>query len=257
MQPLIFDTHAHYDSSRFADDCDAVLAAMPQKGIGLILNAACDLKSSLTSQQLALRYPFVYASAGIHPHEAKDVPADWERQLKQFATYEKCVAIGEIGLDYHYDFSPRETQRELFAAQMEVAAELGLPVIIHEREALTDTLDILRSFRGRVHGVFHCFSNSLETARIVLDLGYDIALGGTVTFKNARHAPLVAAGIPADRLLVETDCPYMAPVPMRGQRNDSSYLSYIIEKIAEVRQTTFEAIVEQTYQNGCRLFGIN
>lgn len=257
MQPLIFDTHAHYDSSRFAEDCDAVLASMPQKGIGLILNAACDLKSSQTSQQLAERYPFIYASAGIHPHEAKDVPADWERRLKQFASHKKCMAIGEIGLDYHYDFSPRETQRELFAAQMEVAAELRLPVIIHEREALTDTLDILRSFRGRVHGVFHCFSNSLETARIVLDLGYDIALGGTVTFKNARHAPLVAAGIPADRLLVETDCPYMAPVPVRGQRNDSSYLPYIIEKIAEVRGTTCEAITEQTYQNGCRLFGIN
>ncbi len=256
MQPLIFDTHAHYDSSRFAVDCDAVLTAMPQKGIGLILNAACDLKSSLTSQQLARQYPFVYASAGIHPHEAKNVPADWEHLLKQFAAHEKCVAIGEIGLDYHYDFSPRETQRELFAAQMEVAAELGLPVIIHEREALTDTLDVLKAFRSRVRGVFHCFSNSLETARIVLDLGYDIALGGTVTFKNARHAPLVAAGIPADRLLVETDCPYMAPVPMRGQRNDSSYLPYIIEKIAEVRQTTFEEIVEQTYQNGCRLFGV-
>lgn len=254
MQPKIFDTHAHYDSSRFADDCDAVLASMPKKGIGLILNAACDLKSSLSSQQLAERYPFVYASAGIHPHESKDVPPDWERQLKQFATHEKCVAIGEIGLDYHYDFSPRETQRELFAAQMEVASELKLPVIIHEREALTDTLDILRAFNGRVHGVFHCFSNSLETARIVLDLDYDIALGGTVTFKNARHAPLVAAGIPIDRLLVETDCPYMAPVPFRGKRCDSSMISLVAETIAAAREISVDEILNTTKQNADKLF---
>ena len=257
MQPLIFDTHAHYDSHRFDGEADVLLETMPQKGIGLILNAACDITSTQSSLALADRYPFVYASAGIHPHETAAAPNDWEQQLRALAAHPKCVAVGEIGLDYHYDFSPREIQRELFASQMELAASLNLPVIIHEREALTDTLDILRAFHGRVRGVFHCFSNSLETARIVLDLGYDIALGGTVTFKNAKHAPLVAAGIPKDRLMVETDCPYMAPVPMRGQRNDSSYLPYIIEKIAEVRQETYDSVVAQTYENGCRLFGIN
>ena len=256
MQPVIFDTHAHYDNSRFAEDYDAVLSAMPQKGIGLILNAACDLDSTVRSLELAERYPFVYASAGIHPHETKSVPDGWEQQLKTLAAHEKCVAIGEIGLDYHYDFSPREIQRTVFAAQMEIAEELGYPVIIHEREALNDTLDILRAFRGRVHGVFHCFSNSLETARIVLDLGYDIALGGTVTFKNARHAPMVAAGIPLEHLLVETDCPFMAPVPFRGQRNDSSLLPFIIETIARARGESYETVVAQTYRNGCRLFGI-
>lgn len=253
----MFDSHAHYDDKQFDEDRDILIPSLFEQGVKGFLNASSDISSSYASLALAHKYENVYAAVGVHPHEAAEVSADWLCELDKLSSDKKAVAIGEIGLDYHYDFSPRETQRELFAAQMEVAAELGLPVIIHEREALTDTLDILRSFRGRVHGVFHCFSNSLETARIVLDLGYDIALGGTVTFKNARHAPLVAAGIPADRLLVETDCPYMAPVPMRGQRNDSSYLSYIIEKIAEVRQTTFEAIVEQTYQNGCRLFGIN
>lgn len=254
--PLLFDTHAHYDDARFEGERDALLAGMPERGIGLILNAACDMESAAASLSLAERYPFVYAAAGIHPHEARLAPEDWERRLRQYAAREKCVAIGEIGLDYHYDFSPRETQRALFAAQMEVASSLHRPVVIHEREALADTLDILRAFRGRVEGVFHCFSNSVETAKTVLAMGYLIALGGTVTFKNARHAPLVAAYVPADRLLVETDCPYMAPVPKRGQRNDSSYLAYTVARIAELRGEPYEAVAAQTYENGCRLFGI-
>ena len=255
MHP-IFDTHAHYDNARFDEDRDTLLAGMPGNGVGLILNAACVLNSTAASAALAERYSFVYASAGIHPHEAAAAPNDWAEQLKPFLRHEKCVAIGEIGLDYHYDFSPRAVQRQLFEAQMTLAAELHLPVIIHEREALTDTLAMLQAFRGQVTGVFHCFSNSVETARTVLNLGYDIALGGTVTFKNAHYAPLVAAYTPADRLLVETDCPYMAPVPMRGRRNDSTFLRYTIETIAALRNETFEETTAQTYQNGCRLFGI-
>ena len=254
--PLIFDTHAHYDDPRFNADRDTLLASMPQKGIGLILNAACDLTGAAASLALAERFPFIYAAAGIHPHETQAAPEDWEQKIREYSAHEKCVAVGEIGLDYHYDFSPREIQRGLFAAQMELAADLKRPVIIHEREALTDTLDILKIFRGRVEGVFHCFSNSVETARIVLNLGYYIALGGTVTFKNARQAPLVAAYVPSDRLLVETDCPYMAPVPMRGRRNDSSYLAYIVTRIAELRGEPYEKVAAQTFENGCRLFGI-
>ncbi len=254
--PAIFDTHAHYDNAQFDEDRDTLLAGMPANSVGLILNAACDLNSTAASVALAEQYPFIYASAGIHPHETAAAPGDWLEQLKHFLQHEKCVAIGEIGLDYHYDFSPRVVQRRLFEAQMALAAELHLPVIIHEREALTDTLEMLQTFRGQVTGVFHCFSNSVETARTVLNLGYDIALGGTVTFKNAHYAPLVAAYTPADRLLVETDCPYMAPVPMRGRRNDSTFLHYTVETIAALRNETSEEISAQTYQNGCRLFGI-
>lgn len=253
---MLFDTHAHYDHVRFQDDRDALLSQMPNNGVGRILNAACDLDSAAASKRLAEQYPYVYMAAGIHPHESAKAPSDWVDVLKTYLQDEKCVAIGEIGLDYHYDFSPRETQLQLFDRQMALAAETGLPVIIHEREALTDTLQMLRKYQGQVTGIFHCFSNSVETARIVLNLGYLIALGGTVTFKNAHHAPLVAAYTPEDCLLVETDCPYMAPVPMRGQRNDSTFLHYTVEKIAALRGQSFEEVATKTYQNACRFLNI-
>lgn len=253
---MLFDTHAHYDHVRFQEDRDALLSQMPQNGVGRILNAACDLDSAAASKKIAEQYSYVYMAAGIHPHESVKVPTNWINVLKTYLQYEKCVAIGEIGLDYYYDFSPRNTQLDLFDRQMTLAAELGLPVIIHEREALTDTLQMLQTYRGRVTGIFHCFSNSVETARIVLNLGYSIALGGTVTFKNAHHAPLVAAYTPADCLLVETDCPYMAPVPVRGRRNDSTFLHYTVETIAALRGQTFEEVETKTYQNACRLLKI-
>lgn len=254
--PKIFDTHAHYDDHRFDEDRNALLCSMEECGVGRILNAACDLNSSQTSLALAEQYPFIYAAVGIHPEQAETADHCFEDALERLSEHQKCVAIGEIGLDYHYEPLNREVQMHVFERQLSLAEELNLPVIIHERDALADTLRILRQYKGRVTGVFHCFSGSVETMKTVVDLGMYIGLGGVVTFTNARHAPMVAAAVPADRLLLETDCPYMAPVPMRGKRNDSGYLTFVAEKIASLRGVSPETVITETWRNGSELFRI-
>ena len=252
---MIFDSHAHYDDHAFDEDRDELLASMSEKGVGYILNSGSDVPSSEASVSLSKKYPFVYAAVGVHPHEAKTWNAEAEKRLKELLEEEKVVALGEIGLDYHYDLSPREVQKAVFRKQLEIARENNIPVVIHERDALADTLEIIKDFPD-VRGMFHCFSGSPETAAELVKKGWYISLGGAVTFKNAKKPPAVLASVPEDRLLVETDCPYMAPVPHRGKRNDSSLISFVLQKAGEVRGVSAEYIENKTCENALRLFGI-
>ena len=253
----LFDTHAHYDADAFDADRMEVLSSMPGQGVELILNPGCDLKSSQTAVELAERFPFVYAAVGVHPEEC----ADWNAEhdipvLETLAQNPKVRAIGEIGLDYHWaENPPREFQQQVFRAQLELALELDLPVIVHDREAHGDSLAIIQEF-PTVTGVFHCFSGSPEMAAELLKRGWYLGFDGPITYKNAKRAPEVAAITPLDRMVVETDAPYMAPVPMRGKRNDSRYLPYVIEKLAEWKGVTAEEMTRVTWENGRRLFRI-
>jgi len=221
----------------------------------LILNSGSSLKSSKFSLSLADKYPFIYASAGVHPHDAKSMTVDTVTELEELLSHPKAMAVGEIGLDYHYDFSPREVQQKRFREQLELARRLDKPVIIHEREALQDTLEIVREYKD-LTGVFHCFSESWETAKTILDMGWYLSFTGVVTFKNARKALEVVEKMPADRIMLETDCPYMAPHPYRGQRCTSLHLPYIAEKIAELRSISVEEVAMLTMENGKKFFKI-
>ncbi len=252
----IFDSHAHYDDKRFDEDRDELLASLPERGVCCIINAASNLDSADRSIALAEKYGYVYAAAGVHPHDADGWNDSSEARLLGQLAHGKVVALGEIGLDYHYDFSPREIQREVFRRQLEIAKRLDMPVIIHDREAHGDMYDILREF-APLKGVVHCFSGSVELAEETVRYGLHIGLGGAVTFKNARVPLEVAAYVPLDRLLVETDAPYMTPVPHRGERNDSSMISFVAEKLAEVRGMTADEVLEAASNNAQRLFGIN
>lgn len=249
----IFDSHAHYDSEAFNDDQKELLRALPQRGICGLINCGCDIDSSVKSLELSDEFSFVYAACGIHPHEAEEAKDGYLSVLKNLCQSERCVAVGEIGLDYHYDFSPRDRQMQVFEEQLILANELDLPVIIHDREAHEDTMNLLKKYKPK--GVVHCFSGSAEMAKEVLKLGMYIGLGGAVTFKNARKPLEVAAIVPDDRLLIETDSPYMTPVPFRGQRNDSSFIPYTAEVLAGVRNTTAQNILDITRTNANTLFG--
>lgn len=255
---MIIDSHAHYDDEQFDTDRNKVLENVREKGVGRIVNPSSNIASAEKCLKLADEYGFLYTAVGIHPHDAIEFSDDALKKLRDMSRHNKVVAVGEIGLDYHYDFSPREIQRSCFASQISLALELKLPIIIHDREAHKDIMDIIKAEKAdSVGGVFHCFTGSVEMAREVLDLGFYIGLGGAVTFKNAKKPVEVAGYVPLDRLLVETDSPYMAPVPYRGKRNDSGYLIEIIKKIAEIRNTTPEQIAEATSINADRLFGLN
>jgi TatD DNase family protein len=249
----IFDSHAHYDDKSFDEDREQLLAGLPNLGVSHVLNCGADLASSLKAAALAEKYPYLYAAAGIHPEEAHDLPEDWEEQLKALLARPKMVAVGEIGLDYHFEENPpREVQRDVFEKQILLANERNLPIIVHDRDAHGDTMELLKKHRPR--GVVHCFSGSVEMAKEVLRLGMYIGLGGAVTFKNARVPVEVAKMVPTDRLLLETDCPYMAPVPFRGKRNNSSLIAYTAERIAEIRGEDTQELILQANRNACRLF---
>ena len=250
----IFDSQAHYDGEAFNDDRKELLSALPEQGVCGIINCGTDIASSLVSLELSDEFSFVYAACGIHPHEAEGCKQGYLSVLKKLCMEKKCVAVGEIGLDYHYDFSPREIQQKVFEQQLVLAKELDLPVIVHDRESHEDTMTLLKRYKPK--GVVHCFSGSAEMAKEVLKLGMYIGLGGAVTFKNARKPLEVAAMVPDDRLLIETDCPYMTPVPFRGKRCDSSFIPYTAEKLAEVRNTTAENILDITRKNANTLFGL-
>ncbi|MBQ4627115.1 MAG: TatD family hydrolase [Clostridia bacterium] len=250
----IFDSHAHYDSEQFADDRKELLNALPKQGVCGIINCGTDIASSLATLELSDEFSFVYAACGIHPHEAEGCKQGYLPVLKKLCMEEKCVAVGEIGLDYHYDFSPRDIQMQVFEQQLVLAKELDLPVIVHDREAHEDTMTLLKRYKPK--GVVHCFSGSAEMAKEVVKLGMYIGLGGAVTFKNARKPLEVAAMVPDERLLIETDCPYMTPVPHRGKRCDSSFIPFTAEKLAEVRNTTAESILDLTRKNANTLFGL-
>lgn len=253
---MFFDTHAHYDDDAFDVDRDVLLASLPEKGVSLIMNPASNMASAKKCVELAEKYPYIYAAVGVHPHDAKTMVKDDFDTLRSMSKKEKVKAVGEIGLDYHYDFSPRDVQKQVFYDQLSLARELGLPAIIHEREACKDCLDIVRAFSD-VKGVYHCYSGSWETAKLILDLGWYISFTGVVTFKNAKTAPEVASKMPADRIMIETDSPYMAPVPVRGTRNDSSNLLHICGKIADLRGLSLEEAAALTMKNGKEFFSIN
>ena len=252
---MIFDTHAHYDDKAFDEDRESLLSSLAEKGVGQVLNPGCDVPSSRAALALAGRFAFVYAAVGIHPEELGDDPMNALREIRSLAAHEKCRAIGEIGLDYYWDVSRKDEQKAVFAAQMALAQELEKPVIVHDREAHADSLEIVLRY-PKVQGVFHCFSGSAEMAKELLRRGWYLGFDGPVTYKNARKALEVLEITPPDRILVETDSPYMSPVPLRGKRNDSSNLVYIINKIAEVKGVTPEEMTQITEENGKRLFHI-
>ena len=251
----IFDSHTHYDDERFSADTDKTLERIHQNGVQNVLNSAGDLESCLTSVALAEKYDWIYAAVGVHPHDAADVPAQYIKHLEDLAlNCPKVRAIGEIGLDYFYDGAYKLTQQKVFGEQLELAGRLGLPVIIHDREAHADTMECLCKYRPS--GVVHCFSGSAEMARQVVKLGMYVGFTGVITFKNSRRAAEAARQVPLDRLLVETDCPYMAPEPYRGKRCDSSMLDKTIEALAAIKGLSPQELADITNENARRLFHI-
>jgi len=248
------DSHAHLDDSQYTGDIDLVIGRALKNNIRYIISIAQDLDSSRKTVALAQKYESLFATIGIHPHEAKTAQLETYSVLRKLAGEPKVVAIGEIGLDYHYDHSPREVQKEIFHELMSLANELKLPVVIHSREAEVDTLSILNEFCGSVIGVMHCFSGNQDMLNQVLDLGYYISIAGPVTFKKTTNLQKIVTIIPEDRLLIETDSPYLAPVPHRGERNEPAYVIGIAEKIAELRNTTIDKIGSVTVNNTQRLF---
>lgn len=252
----LFDTHAHYDADAFDADRLELLASMPGRGVELILNPGCDVPSSRAAVELAERFPFVYAAVGVHPEECGGWTGGELEALRELARRPKVRAIGEIGLDYYWEENPpRELQKEVLHAQLELAEELDLPVIIHDREAHGDCLEIVRA-HPKVTGVYHCYSGSLEDAKVLVKLGWMLSFTGSITFKNARKAPEIIAWLPMDRIMVETDSPYLTPVPYRGKRNDSGYVRLVAEKIAEIKGLDPEEVARITLENGRRFFRI-
>ena len=253
---LIFDTHAHYDDEAFDADRDALLGAMPEQGVGLILDPGCDLKTSQKAVALAEQFPHVYAAVGYHPENCAPYTSADLDTLREMAKNPKVIAIGEIGLDYYWEQNPPKAfQQEVFRAQLALAQALNLPVIVHDREAHADCLEIVKEFPA-VRGVFHCFSGSVEMARELWKRGWYTGFDGPVTYKNARKTVEVAQEAPLDKLLLETDSPYMAPVPVRGTRNDSRNVAHIAQKIAEIRDMTADEVIRISRENGKRLFGV-
>ncbi len=253
---MLFDTHAHYDAEEFDPDREEILAGLAARDVSLVVNPGCDVPSSRRAVELAGRYPFLYAAVGCHPENcAGYTPADLDG-IRQLAGAPRVVAIGEIGLDYYWEENPpRDHQRQVFRDQLALAEELNLPVIVHDREAHADSLSIVRDF-PRVRGVFHCYSGSAEMARELVGLGWMISFTGVLTYKNARRAVEAAQAVPLDRIMIETDSPYMAPVPHRGRRNDSGYVRHVCEKLAEIRGISFEECARITTENGKRFYNI-
>lgn len=253
---MIFDTHAHMDDRAFDQDRDSLLSRLPEEGIALLMNPGCSLASSQAAVSLSNQYSYIYAAVGSHPDAADEVNDGVLEQYRALCRDNpKVKAIGEIGLDYHYEDIPRDIQKHSFRAQMGLARELGLPVIVHEREAHEDGMKIVEEFPS-VTGVFHCYSGSLEMAKWLIERGWYIGFGGVLTFKNARKALEVAGNIPLERIVLETDCPYMAPEPFRGRRNDPGKLYRVAEKLAQLRGMTVEEVQAITLENGKALYRI-
>ena len=253
---MLFDTHAHMDDRAFDADRKALLQSLPESGIGLLMNPGCSLESSRNADRLSREYAYIYAAVGSHPDAADEVNDDVLEEYRKLCKLNpKIKAIGEIGLDYHYEDIPRDLQKKAFIAQMELARELNLPVIVHERDAHEDGMAIVREFSD-VKGVFHCYSGSAEMARQLVDLGWYIGFTGVLTFKNARKAIETVEAIPLERIVIETDCPYMAPEPFRGRRNDPGKIYRMAEKLAEIKGISVEEARRITFENGKRLYRI-
>ena len=255
---MIFDTHTHYDDEAFDADREELLGSFLSSGRYLLTGVGASMDGSIASINFAGKYSNMYAAVGLHP----DYAADWgdaaSKQLTELSANPKCVAIGEIGLDYYYEDPPRDIQKTAFEGQLALAKALHLPVIIHSRDAAKDTLDCIKASEiAEEGGIMHCFSYSPEVARECLDLGFHIGVGGALTFKNARKLPEVVEMCPLDRLVIETDCPYMAPVPFRGKRNDSSYLTYVCSRIADIKGISADEVERITYENALKVYRIN
>lgn len=254
MYQNIFDTHSHYDDMKFNPDREMVLDTLQSQGVSLVVSCGCDIDTTQFNFDLSQKYDYIYFAAGFHPENLDGANLDDLNIIEKFAKNSKCVAIGEIGLDYHWMNSSKQEQKDFFEAQLELANKLDMPVIVHDREAHGDTLDILKQYKPK--GVLHCFSGSKEMAKEIIKLGMYIGLNGVVTFSNARKSLEVVKEIPLERLVLETDCPYLAPVPMRGKRNDSSYIPYTAEKIAQVLNIDTQELINITNTNGKRLFAL-
>ncbi|MBQ8135721.1 MAG: TatD family hydrolase [Clostridia bacterium] len=250
----IFDTHSHYDDKAFDTDRDSVLSGLTEKGVCAVVNQGTDLNTSKFSLKLAEKYPHVYAAVGLHPECLDENSLSDIEEIKKLAAHPKAVAIGEIGLDYYYDI-PKELQKQVFIRQLKLANELSMPVNIHDREAHGDTLEILKKYCPK--GILHCFSGSVEMAREIIKLGMYIGIGGVVTFKNARKTVEVCENIPLDRIVLETDCPYLAPVPLRGKRNDSSLIAHTAQRIAEIKGITVEQVLIATKHNAESVYNVS
>ena len=254
---MIFESHAHYDDSAFDGDRDALLDSLEENGIGYVINVGASLETTARTIALADRYPFVYGAAGVHPSDSGELTEDSLLWLKGQCAHPKIVAVGEIGLDYYWDKPAREIQKKWFGRQLRMANEVGLPVILHSREAARDTLDIVKAeYAGKAGGVIHCFSYTKETAEEYMAMGFYFGIGGVVTFQNGRKLKEVVEYIPIERIPLETDSPYLAPVPYRGKRNSSLYLPLIAEEIARIKGLDYDKVVETTMRNAKRLFGI-
>lgn len=253
-----FDTHAHYDDAKFDKDREEVINKIYKSGVTKCINVGCNIETSIQAIEIAKKHDFIYAMSGIHPSEIPQTEEQlWKdiEKIKDLATKEnKVVAIGEIGLDYHYDGFDKEMQKKAFIKQIEVANELNLPIAIHTRDAIDDTISILRDYKIVNGGILHCCPFNRELVKHGLDKGLHIAFGGTCTFKNSKNAEEIVNMVPLDKILIETDSPYLAPEPFRGTRNDSSNLKYVVEKIAESKNMKAEEIAKITYENGLKLF---
>ena len=252
---MYFDTHAHYDSGAFNADRFEILGSMPDAKVGLIVNPGCDLESSKTAIELAERFDFVYAAVGWHPEDMDKLTDKAYAELERLAEHPKCLAIGEIGLDYYWDDTHKAEQKELFKKQIELAIRLNKPVIVHDREAHGDSLEIIRDY-SELRGVFHCFSGSVEMAAELLKRGWYLGFDGPITYKNARKAIEVLEFCPLDKIVIETDSPYLTPVPNRGKRNDSRQLEFVVNKVAEIKGINVDKVENITFENGKKLFGI-
>ena len=254
---MIFDTHAHYDDDAFDEGRDALLSGMKEAGVEYIVNVGASMASSERSIKLAEKYPFVYAAVGVHPDEVGELDEEKFEKLREWTTHEKVKAVGEIGLDYYWDKEKHDLQKHWFMRQMELASEVKLPMIVHSREAAKDTLDMVIAAKPlNLSGIIHCYSYSVEQAREYLNMGYYIGIGGVVTFKNAKKLKEVAEYTPLSQIVLETDCPYLAPTPFRGKRNDSSKIAYVAEELAAIKQVPVEEVIRITNENGRRLYNI-
>lgn len=251
----MIDTHCHLDFKDFNRDREEVIVRAAEFGVDKIINIGADIDSSRGSFVLADNYENIYATVGVHPHDAKTLHDEFVEEMTKMAAHPKVIGIGEIGLDYYRDLSPRPIQKEVFIRQLELAAELNLPVVIHVREAMDDALKIVKDFVGRISGVFHCFPGDIDEARRVIAMGFYVSVGGVLTYKNSKMARM-AAEVDLERVLIETDCPYLTPVPHRGKRNEPAYVRHVCQKLSEIREMSFEQIEIQTTRNAERLFGL-
>lgn len=254
---MIFDTHAHYDDGQFDEDREELLASMAENGVGTIVNVSASYASCERVTDMVRNYPFLYAAVGVHPDEVGDLNEESFARMKALFTREKVVAVGEIGLDYYWEKESHEIQKKWFIRQLELAGELGLPVVIHSREAAADTMEIMKRYAKGLKGVIHCYSYSREMAKEYVKMGFYIGVGGVVTFKNARKLKETVEEIPLASIVLETDCPYLAPVPYRGKRNHSAYIRYVAEEVARLKGLSCEEVIRQTEKNAKELYGFS